>query len=138
MGIPQDKNALKYYRVAKQRLNEAELILSKAELPAAAIYIAGYAVECILKALLLIQTPAGKRTGMLKSLKDDFGHDLYGLYEGAQGRGANPPPGVSRELSYVSSWSPEQRYTPGPGNPKDAQRFIKSASVILDWADGKM
>jgi HEPN domain-containing protein len=61
MPLPQDQDARMYYRVAKQRLDEATLILEKLNLYAASHYLAGYAVECILKALLIVQTPAGQR-----------------------------------------------------------------------------
>ena len=47
MALPKDMEARKYYRVARQRLDEADAILTKAVLPAVTVYIAGYAVECI-------------------------------------------------------------------------------------------
>jgi hypothetical protein len=67
MPLPQDLNARKYYRVAKQRLAEAELILVKLQLAAAAQYLAGYAVECTLKALLLVMSLA---SGTMRRLHD--------------------------------------------------------------------
>jgi hypothetical protein len=72
MAMPRDKDARRYYRVAKQRLDEADTILSKADLPAAAMYIAGFAVECALKALLLMRRPAGQRPDLLKVAKSRF------------------------------------------------------------------
>ena len=60
MAMPTDINARRYYRVAYQRLDDGAVLLEISR-PRAAIYLTGYAVECILKALLLISTPAGER-----------------------------------------------------------------------------
>jgi hypothetical protein len=67
MSQPQDIDARKYWRVALQRIDWAKVILRKAQLPAAARDVAGYAVECILKALLLTVTPrSGDRPRVTK------------------------------------------------------------------------
>jgi len=137
MAIPLDSDARKYYRVAKQRLVEAEIFMRN-DLPAAAIYLAGYSIECILKSLLLVVTPPGGRQDMLKSLKDDFGHNLPRLRAGLIERGARPPKNVAGELVFVTSWSPELRYEPGPGDPEEAERFVTAAKRIVVWADGRM
>lgn len=135
MGVPKDVDARKFYRVSKQRLEDAELNLVRIDRPAAAIYLSGYSVECILKALLLVLYPAGERQDALRSLKDDFGHNLRRLRAGVISRGVNIPREVARELLFVSSWSPELRYEPGPGDRKEAERFVAAAKSIIRWAD---
>ena len=138
MALPTDTDVRKYYRVAMQRLDEARQILMNLELAAAAIYLTGYAVECMLKALVLSHTPRVARKRMLQSLKDDFGHNLRRLRAEIIARGVVPRPDIVRELLFVSSWSPELRYEPGPGDPREAARFLDAATAILAWADGRI
>lgn len=141
---PRDPDARKYYRVAMQRLEEAELILHKLERPAAAQYLAGYSVECILKALLLMVTPERKRSAMVALLhKDDkkenrYGHNIRGLRAGLLERGVSIPRDVSSGLMYVQTWSPDSRYEPGPGDITEARRFLQVVQSVVVWADGRM
>src|SRR5437016_5864748 len=138
MPMPRDPDARKYYRAALQRLREAELIFDNLGLSAAAIYLTGYSIECILKALLLNMTRAKDRTTLLGSLRSDFGHNLRRLRTETFARGATPPLGVARDLLFVSSWSPDLRYEPGPGDPVEAERFLRAARSIVVWADGRI
>ena len=50
MGLPKPIEARLYYRAAKQRFDDAQLLLGAGR-TTAAIYLAGYTVECFLKAL---------------------------------------------------------------------------------------
>ncbi len=52
MALPRAAEARRYYRAAKQRYEDAQMLL-EAGRTTGAVYLAGYAVECILKALLL-------------------------------------------------------------------------------------
>jgi len=56
MAMPLDIDARRYYRVAYQRLEDGAALLEISR-PRAAIYPTGYAIECILKTLLLMSTP---------------------------------------------------------------------------------
>ena len=42
---------------------------------------------------------------------------------------------VIRSFLFVSSWSPDLRYEPGPGDSVEAARFLKEAKAIVIWAD---
>jgi len=53
MPVPTTIEARRYYRVALQRLEDGQLIFAKLERYPAATYLAGYSIECILKALIL-------------------------------------------------------------------------------------
>ena len=55
MGIPRDKDAKRFYRAAGQRLDDAAYLLDGAR-TTACVYLAGYCVECMLKALIVVQT----------------------------------------------------------------------------------
>lgn len=138
MGLPQDTDARRYYRVAVQRLRESELILRKLNLAHAAIYLSGYAVECILKALILVRTPSGKRPLKLEELKMGFGHNLVQLRREVAARGAVPPRQIARDLVYVSTWSAQMRYDPAERSVSDAERFLRAARAIVEWGDGSI
>ena len=117
---------------------EAELILSKVYLPAAATYLAGYGVECVLKALMIVVSPLKERPELLDVLKKDFGHSLHRLRLGLIERGVHVSATVTRTLTYLSTWSPDLRYDPGPGDPREAARFLKEARAIVVWADRRI
>ena len=58
-----------FYRVAAQRLHEAQWIFEKSNrtFTTVSVYIAGYAVECALKAVLLARTPNSKELSAAES-----------------------------------------------------------------------
>ena len=49
MAVPHSSEARMFYRCAWQRLDEGELLLTH-QMTVAAVYLAGYGVECMLKA----------------------------------------------------------------------------------------
>lgn len=132
-----DINARRYYRIAYQRYEDGTLLL-KMERPHAAIYLTGYAVECILKALLLQSTPAGKRSEVLATFRGAIAHNIDWLRERVVSRLGRLPVNAARPIAFVSSWSTDLRYEPGPGDPEDAETFVAAAASILSWANGRM
>src|SRR5690349_6619004 len=78
MAIPASGDARLYYRAAFQRYEEAE-VLADAGYTTGAIYLAGYGIECILKALVLMAIPAGARPDMLKSFRGSRAHEYEWL-----------------------------------------------------------
>src|ERR1019366_4572261 len=122
MAMPLDINARRYYRVAFQRLDDG-LALLEISRPRAAIYLTGYAIECILKALLLMSTPAGDRAEVLATFRGAVAHNIDWLRDRVIQRIGRLPVGENRYLSLVSSWSTDMRYEPGPGDPEDAESF---------------
>jgi hypothetical protein len=137
MAIPQDIDARRYYRVAYQRLDDGTALLG-INRPRAAIYLTGYAVECILKALLLVSTPAGERPEVLATFRGAVAHNIDWLRDRLIQRIGGLPVTENRHVSLVSSWSTDLRYEPGPGDHDDAEAFVASADSILKWADGRM
>ena len=67
MAMPADIDARRYYRVAYQRLEDGNLLFEKLARSNAAIYLSGYAVECILKALLVSATPVKQRPALWRA-----------------------------------------------------------------------
>jgi hypothetical protein len=137
MAMPADINARRYYRVAFQRLDDGAALLGISR-PRAAIYLTGYAVECILKALLLVSTPVGERAAVLATFRGAIAHNIEWLRDRLVQRIGRLPIVENRQISLVSSWSVDLRYEPGPGDREDAEAFLASAESILAWADGRM
>lgn len=137
MGVPSDIDARRYYRVALQRFEDGDL-LRRMNRPRAAIYLTGYAVECMLKALLLVVTPAGGRPGVLRLFRGAIAHDIGWLRDRLIRHIGGLPVAQARHVSFLSSWSTDLRYEPGPGDPEDADAFLAAAASILEWAKGRM
>ncbi len=138
MGTPTDINARRYYRVAFQRFEDGSLMLDKLGRAKAAIYLTGYASECTMKALLLAVTATSQKEQMLHSFRGAIAHDLVWLRGRLRVAGVSPPALVAKEMAYVASWSVDLRYEPGPGDREDAQRFIASTRMVLEWADKRI
>jgi len=134
---PHDPDARRFYRLAYQRLEEARLLLEVLERPATAIYLAGYAIECGLKSLLLASTPVSSRRQRASELRGSRGHDLAWLRERVvREAGVAPlPDKVASDLVFVSSWSTDLRYEPGPGSRGEAERFVAATERIVAWID---
>jgi hypothetical protein len=139
MGMPRDRDARKYYRVALQRIDEAMLIHSRLDLSSAAEYLGGYAVECILKALLISAIPPSRRPAAgdltVDWLKREVGHDLPRLRQTLAEHGVMMPREIVRDFMFVSTWDPGLRYEPGPGDRDRTTRFLASAKTVIKWAD---
>ena len=138
MAMPASPDARLYYRCAFQRYEEAE-VLFKAEFTTGAVYLAGYGVECILKALVLMAVPGGSRTDMLKSFRGSKAHEyewLRSLY--LTNGGARFPREITQHFTLVNDWSTDLRYTPRSVRADDAEAFLASAAAIIRWADGRL
>ena len=61
MALPKDPDARLYYRSAFQWLDDAEFVLKTGKRTRAAVYLGGYTVECLLKALVLSAVSRKKR-----------------------------------------------------------------------------
>src|SRR5262245_57218467 len=109
MAVPRDAAARRYYRAAGQRLDDARFILAVGR-TTAPVDLAGYCVECLLKALSLSQTPAARRAALLPELMTHSFADLLQLY--AAGGGGSLPPTVRADLNLVGTWVPRLRYDP--------------------------
>jgi HEPN domain-containing protein len=137
MALPHDPEARLFYRCAIQRYEDARFLL-EAGRTTGAIYLAGYSVECMLKALILAIVPAGGRDSMLASFRGTKAHDydwLKALY--FQNKGPSFPSAVSKSFSLVDTWTTDLRYRPGTARQGDAEAFLRAAGEIIDWADGR-
>jgi HEPN domain-containing protein len=138
MGLPRPKEARQYYRAAKQRADDAELLL-EAGRTTAAVYLAGYTVECFMKALILAGASPHLRREPLKDFRGDRAHNLEWLGALYRRHIAAPiPREVIRHLTRVASWSTDLRYAAGALKRRDADKFMESVNVVAAWAEGRL
>jgi HEPN domain-containing protein len=139
MAVPKAIEPRRFYHVALQRLEDAQLILNKLQRAPAAVYLAGYAVECILKAMILTSTPLAKHSAVLSEFRGARAHSIVWLRERLREAGAPSfPLEISRDLTFVSTWSVDLRYTPGIGDPDDAEQFVQAVERIVKFSDGRL
>lgn len=123
--------------VAKQRYDDARFLLGHRN--TAAIYLAGYAVECILKALWLSRVPPRRRSKQVESFRGEKGHDLDWLKVQYMRRGGEPfTPAISKAFGRVNGWRTDLRYNPGTAKAKDAKAFLLAVEEILEWAERRL
>ena len=138
MGLPKSKDAKQFWRSAKQRFADGELLL-KAGRTTGAVYLAGYSVECMLKAMLIEATPKGGRVALVRSFRGAKAHDFEWLrYEYRRLNCPPIPPEIHESFLLVSTWSTEYRYHAGTIEASDAENFVSAAEAIIRWADGRM
>ena len=138
MSVPNSSDARLYYRCAFQRYEEAEFLL-EGGYTTGAVYLAGYGIECILKALVLMTVPFGQRLNMLQSFRGSRAHEfdwLRNLY--LTNGGSRFPGDVTRQFTLVNDWSTDLRYTPRSVREDEAKAFLAAAVVIIRWADGRL
>ena len=132
MTVPQDQDVRLFARAAAARLADARLLLVGGR-PHGAIYLAGYAIECGLKSLLIERTPAGQRPATLASFRGVAAHDFDWLRRRLAERGVALPGDVAEAMITVREWGVGMRYRPEEGNSAEAERFLRQTSIILTW-----
>lgn len=138
MGLPRPAEARIYYRAGKQRFDDAQLLLRE-ERTTGAVYLAGYTVECLLKALLLASVATSLRLRLLGDFRGSRAHSIEWL--GALYRrhvGTTVPRDITRHLARVASWTTDLRYTTGSVKMAEANEFMDSVVAFATWADARM
>jgi HEPN domain-containing protein len=138
MAVPASIEARLYYRCAFQRFEDAQILLRAAH-TTDAVYLAGYSVECILKAILLEQRSPATRADLLTLFRGNRAHD----YEWLRARyledgGARFPRDLTAAFTLVSAWSTDMRYLPRTLRAGEAKEFLAAAESILRALDGRL
>ena len=138
MGTPRDKDASRYYTAADHRRVDGRFLL-EVERTTAAVYLSGYCVECVVKALILTQTPAGKRKDILDEFHATAAHNFDRLRSLYQKYGGPPlPKSVISAFVIVRVGGPDLRYEPAVTPADDAADFLAAVDMIWDRADGRL
>ena len=137
MAIPRSKDARLYYRCADRRRVEASILIKAAQ-PTGAVYLAGYVVECMLKAINIETQPESLQGSRIEELRR-IGHDLTRLLElYRRESGSAPPNEIARAFTLVRDWSVEIRYDPKEVKSAEASRFLKAVDEVSQWVDGRL
>lgn len=123
-----------FLKVAAQRLTTAEFLL-KNKYTLAAMYIAGYTVECSLKALILDKTPEKDRTKWLK--KPTSGakmHSPEALAGFLKDEGIALPLDLVKRLR-TSTWTTNLRYETGRTDTGETRAFLRTAKLTYQWVE---
>jgi hypothetical protein len=136
---------LLFRRVAWKRFEEAQLLHAEAmrlftknqptKFTTGAVYLAGHAVECMLKAALVASYPATRREQVHAECKGEIGHDLDKLKRRLAQQRLHMHGDLVRKFSRVATWSTEKRYDPRETRVDDATAFLDAARAILRWAE---
>lgn len=135
MAIPRDQTAKAYYFAAVQRREDARQLLL-ARRTTGAVYLAGYCVECALKALILVETPARKRAGVRDELNTHSYATLRHLYQTRCGGMLTRQ--LARDLTILRTWSSEMRYDGGNIRMADAEALLAAVDRIWAWIDARL
>jgi HEPN domain-containing protein len=137
VATPKSSQARRFFRRATQRRDEAR-VLFKSELHTGAVYLAGYGVECMLKALILEITLPARDDEVLALFRGAKAHDYNQLKAWYRERGgAVPPRSLNPAFTIVSDWSTDLRYSTASLKQEDAQEFLDAVDAIMEWAAGR-
>lgn len=146
-----EKIIRKFFRAADQRFTAGEFLIENGY-HRDGIYLAGYVVECALKALILKWSPrrefeetlelltgVGAKGHDFEYLKEllkrrRFAFPLTGVVEEMPGDDALLPRDIRRALSRVASWDTAERYEVSAIRYNDAREFLEATATIRDWA----
>src|SRR5437764_269743 len=109
MANPRSAEAKRFYRASLERLEDAQSLLGNRR-TTGAVYLAGYGVECILKALLLERTPKSRRSGVLDSFRGQLAHNFDWLKYELGRTGFTQFRQSAAWFLEVNDWSTELRY----------------------------
>jgi hypothetical protein len=136
--MPTDPLVRKLIRAAKQRLTSSDVLLKNGQF-IDSMYLAGYGVECALKALLMSRLPPGKRRQTEEQVfRGKSGHDFENLKARIRKCGVAFPKAITNHLQIVSTWSTDLRYEVGVGPGDDAQAFGDAAIAIVKWVEDQL
>lgn len=127
-----------FQRLAEQRLAEAKLLFVNGH-ASGAYYLAGYAIECALKARIASAFQAGTIPS-LSLVRDVYTHDLSRLLSLAELKdeleaAMKIDPHLKQCWTTVENWSEQARYELWPN--EDARRMLEAVGTddegLLPW-----
>lgn len=126
-------------KAALHRRKDAGVLLAQHRF-LGAMYLAGYAIECKLKAKLIYQL----RVLTLEELEHKMGaalriHNLEELASNLMGwKQALTQSKFKRNWSHVRVWSVTWRYDREVSDPAKAEKFIASVDEVLKWLENNV
>jgi HEPN domain-containing protein len=134
-------------KAGKHRLDDARALLNAVRWRGA-MYMAGYAVECLLKTKLMHRFDCRhlgeledelQRRGALSAQGTIFTHQLevlLRLAEGVDRLRQNEP--IWRSFNIVNRWVPAWRYSADLSKREDAEDFLKAVEKVSHWIENNV
>jgi hypothetical protein len=116
--------------VAQERAVDARILADQGR-SVAAVYLAGYAVECALKAYL-------QRVGHGFPTSGQAGHDLRELWKASRFRLADLGDSQGNRTYFVERWNTELRYNVTFDTVLDAGVLVEGAAQLVGWVQGRI
>lgn len=126
-----------FQRAARQRLTTAEFLLEN-RYNLDAMYLAGYAIECALKALVVELTPASDRGETLKKIGSGKQMHEPEVLGGILKDLGKPIPLELVKRFRRSGWSTALRYESGRTDTGETRGFLRTAKATQDWVEGEL
>lgn len=128
-----------FQRLADLRAREAG-VLARSRNEAGAYYLAGYAVECALKACIAKETKRHEFPPKVDYVRRVYTHNLEELLKLARLNNqletdAKESPGLGINWGVVKRWNEESRYKASGLNGKDLYAAISGPSGVLPWIE---
>ncbi|MBD2753765.1 HEPN domain-containing protein [Spirosoma validum] len=130
---------LEFKDIAERRLEEA-LVLHSAGKYDGAYYLAGYVIECALKAAISTHLNYEIYAGMDGELSNFRTHKLSKLVIFAgfvKGLAETLDPKLKSAYSYITSqtdgWSEVKRYEPIACSKQKCDSFLESVQILMQW-----
>ena len=114
-------------------MEEAAFLFERSNFFTASVYLAGYAVECALKAVILANTPASKHKETKDSFRGKVAHNYDWLRHLVRKRKVVIPEEVIRSLGNANWWGTELRYQSSQVERRECERFLEAAQIIVSW-----
>ena|SRR3990172_1182581 len=126
-----------FQRAALQRLTAAEFLLDN-HYNLDAMYLAGYTLECTLKALIVEKAPAAEKTTTLKKISSGKKmHNVEVLSGLLKDFGCPIPLELVKRLR-KSTWSTTLRYESGRTDTGETRAFLKTAKAVYNWVESHL
>lgn len=136
MSLDANPDARAYSVPARQRLDDARVLVENGRTNGS-IFLAGFAVECLLKALILVNSTPRERPRLLERLKAEFGHNLDALRREAARRGVHLGPAERAAFVPLNSWNNNIRYEARVQSLQAGRAVLAAAEVLFQWAEGR-
>ena len=125
-----------FLRAGKQRFTAANALFHSG-LHLEAIYLAGYTIECSLKAVILQHGPKSKQGEVTEQItRGTKAHNYESLLSLLKKSGVNMPEDlVSHVRRALTLWSPDLRYQTGRKPVQEVMAMFEATRLILEWAE---
>jgi hypothetical protein len=137
-GMSEILTSRDFQRASEQRFTTAEFLLEQRDYSLDAFYLAGYSVECILKALVMHLTPEPNREKAFGRLRSGARmHYPEHLNEELKNLGHPIPKDLAKGFRRFD-WTTALRYEHGHWPVGEVRGYLKVAKKAIDWVKGEM